>query len=235
LDRYDNFFEQTLNLISKYRKQETRHKEQKTSKNSMKKLPISFYQRDDVLQIAKELLGKIVLTNWNGVATSGRIVECEAYNGVIDRASHAFGGRRTDRNEVMYEKAGTAYVYLCYGIHHLFNVVTNEKDIPHAILIRALEPIKGIEKMLKRRKKKKIDHTLTKGPGSLSQALGILTKHNGSSLQSKQLFIADDGFVPDKKTVGVSPRIGVEYSGEAANYPYRFYIKGNPFVSGRPR
>lgn len=201
----------------------------------MKKLPLSFYQRDNVLQIARELLGKILVTKWNSIVTSGRIVECEAYNGIIDRASHAFGGRRTDRNEVMYREAGTAYVYLCYGIHHLFNVVTNEKDIPHAILIRALEPIKGIDIMLKRRRKKKKDHTLTKGPGSLSQALGIFTKHNGSSLQSKHIFIADDGFIPDKKTIGTSPRIGVESSGEAANYPYRFYIKGNPFVSGKPK
>ena len=199
----------------------------------MRKLPVSFYQRDNVLQIAKELLGKIVVTKRNGIVTSGRIVECEAYNGVIDRASHAFGGRRTARNEIMYREAGTAYVYLCYGIHHLFNVVTNEKEIPHAILIRALEPIKGIPEMLKRRGKKKLDHTITKGPGSLSVALGITVANNGISLQSKRLFIADDGFISDKKMISSSPRIGVEYSGEAAAYPYRFFIKGNPFVSGR--
>ena len=200
----------------------------------MKKLPISFYQRNNVLQIAKELLGKILVTNWRGSITSGRIVECEAYYGVIDRASHAYEGRRTDRNEIMYGEAGTAYVYLCYGIHHLFNVVTNEKEIPHAILIRALEPMEGIKKMLKRRDKEKPDNTLTKGPGSLSEALGIKVKNNGISLQSEKLFIADDGFVYDKKMIGSSARIGVEYSGEAASYPYRFYVKGNPFVSGRP-
>jgi DNA-3-methyladenine glycosylase len=202
-------------------------------KQAMKKLPVSFYQRDNVLQVAKELLGKILVTKWNGIVTSGRIVECEAYNGVIDRASHAFGGRRTARNEVMYNEAGTAYVYLCYGIHHLFNVVTNEKEIPHAILIRALEPIEGIPQMLKRRSKKQFDHTITKGPGSLSVALGITVANNGISLQGKQLFIADDGFIPEKKMIGKSPRIGVEYSGEAAVYPYRFFIKGNPFVSGK--
>lgn len=201
--------------------------------NMMKKLPSAFYQRADVLQIAKELLGKVLITNRNGIVTSGRIVECEAYLGIIDRASHAFGGRRTNRNEIMYGEAGTAYVYLCYGIHYLFNVVTNEKNIPHAILIRALEPIEGIEKMLKRRKKKKLDYTLTKGPGSLSAALGISVANNGISLQSKKIFIADDGFIPDKKTIGSSVRIGVEYSGEAAGYPYRFYIEGNPFVSGK--
>jgi DNA-3-methyladenine glycosylase len=199
----------------------------------MRKLPVSFYERNDVLTIAKELLGKILVTNCDGILTSGRIVECEAYNGVIDRASHAFGGRRTARNEVMYGNAGTAYVYLCYGIHHLFNVVTNDKEIPHAILIRALEPISGIPEMLKRRGKKQFEHTITKGPGSLSVALGITVAKNGISLRSKQLFIADDGFIPEKKMIGKSPRIGVEYAGKAAAYPYRFFIKGNPFVSGR--
>jgi DNA-3-methyladenine glycosylase len=201
----------------------------------MKKLPESFYQRSDVLQIAKELLGKVLVTNWNGVITAGRIVECEAYDGVVDRASHAFGGRRTLRNEIMYAEAGAAYVYICYGLHHLLNVVTNEKDIPHAILIRALDPVSGVDKMLKRRGKKQMDNTLTKGPGSLSAALGISVKHNGYSLRSKELFIADDGFAFPKKLIAVSHRIGVASAKEAANYPYRFYIKGNPFVSGRPR
>ncbi|MFI5133586.1 MAG: DNA-3-methyladenine glycosylase [Chitinophagales bacterium] len=208
----------------------------------VKKLPVSFYQRDNVLQIAKELLGKLLITKCppagltgNGITTSGRIVECEAYDGEADRASHAFAGRRTARNEVMYAEAGTAYVYICYGIHHLFNVVTNSKDIPHAILIRALEPVNGINEMLKRREKKQLDYSLTKGPGSLSAALGISVVHNGFSLQSKTIFIADDGFVPDRKSVGSSTRIGVESSGEAAQYPYRFYIRGNPFVSGRPK
>ena len=198
----------------------------------MRKLPASFYQRENVLLIAKELIGKILISNWNGSITSGRIVECEAYNGVVDRASHAFGGRRTARNEVMYGNAGAAYVYLCYGIHHLFNVVTNKKEIPNAILIRALDPLDGISEMLRRRKKKQLDFTITKGPGSLSVALGITVANNGISLQSKELFIADDGFIPDKKMIGKSPRIGVEYSGEAAAYPYRFFIKGNPYVSG---
>lgn len=199
----------------------------------MRKIPASFYDRTDVLQIARELLGKILVTNWNSVITSGRIVECEAYDGVIDSASHAYKGRRTARNDVMYEKAGTAYVYICYGIHHLFNVVTNKKGIPHAILIRAVEPVEGISEMLKRRNKKKPDYSITKGPGSLSVSLGITVRQNGISLQSDTIFIADDAFIPDKKIVGVSPRIGVEGSGEAAGYPYRFFIKGNPYVSGR--
>jgi DNA-3-methyladenine glycosylase len=161
----------------------------------MKKLPVSFYQRENVLQIARELPGKLLVTNWNGVLTSGRIVEVEAYNGTIDKASHASGGRRTARNEIMYANGGVAYVYLCYGIHHLFNVVTNSSGTPHAILIRALEPVKGIDTMLQRVSKKKLDHSLTKGPGNLSKALGLFTKHSGCSLRSKELFIADDGFV----------------------------------------
>lgn len=201
----------------------------------MKKLPVSFYQRDNVLQVARDLLGKLLVTKWDGIVTSGRIVECEAYDGELDRASHAFAGRRTARNEVMYAEAGTAYVYICYGIHHLFNVVTNSRDIPHAILIRALDPVNGLSEMLKRRGKKQPDHSLTRGPGSLSTALGISVTLNGISLQDKKIFIADDGFISDKKSIGRSARIGVESSGEAAQYPYRFYIKGNPFVSGRPK
>ena len=201
----------------------------------MKKLGIDFYQRTNVLQIAKELLGKILVTNWNGLETSGRIVEVEAYNGAIDKASHASGGRRTNRNEIMYADGGVAYVYLCYGIHHLFNVVTNRKETPHAILIRALEPISGIDVMLQRTRKMQLDNSLTRGPGNVSKALGIFTKHTGESLLSKTLFIAEDDFNWSKKDLATSPRIGVDYAGEDAKLPYRFFIKGNPFVSGKPK
>ncbi|MBI5856353.1 MAG: DNA-3-methyladenine glycosylase [Sphingobacteriales bacterium] len=199
----------------------------------MRKLSLEFYQRKDVLTIAKDLLGKILVTNWKSTFTSGRIVEVEAYNGTIDKASHAFGGRRTKRNEVMYAEGGSAYVYLCYGIHHLFNVVTNNKDIPHAILIRALEPVRGVEVMLKRTGKKKTDYSLTRGPGNVSKALGILTKHSGISLPGKELYIADDGLVYSDKEIASSPRIGVDYAGRHAKLKYRFYVKGNPFVSGK--
>jgi DNA-3-methyladenine glycosylase len=200
----------------------------------MKKLDITFYQRDNVLQIAQELLGKMLVTKWNDIVTSGRIVEVEAYAGTIDKASHAHGGKRTARNEVMYAEGGVAYVYLCYGIHHLFNVVTHNKDSPHAILIRALEPIKGIDRMLERTGKKKLDNTLTRGPGNLSKAMGLYVSHSGHSLISKELFIAEDGFVYSKKEIAASPRIGVDYAGTDALLPYRYYIKGNPFVSGKP-
>jgi DNA-3-methyladenine glycosylase len=202
----------------------------------MRKLGIDFYQRANVLQIAKDLLGKILVTKWYGIETSGRIVEVEAYNGIIDKASHASGGRRTNRNEIMYGDGGFAYVYLCYGIHHLFNVVTNKQDIPHAILIRGIEPIKGIDVMLERTGKEKLDNTLTRGPGNVSKALGISFKHHtGHSLLSKDLFLAEDDFILNKKSLAASPRIGVDYAGEDASLPYRFYIKGNPFVSGKPK
>jgi len=200
-----------------------------------KKLGSKFYKRKDVAKIAKELLGKILVTNWDGVVTSGRIVECEAYEGIIDKASHASGGRRTRRNEIMYGEGGYAYVYLCYGIHHLFNVVTNFHEVPHAILIRALDPIEGVREMLLRTSKKKLDDTLTRGPGNVSKALGIFTRHSGISLSDDKIYIADDGGTFNKKEIAASPRIGVDYAGEDALLPYRFYVKGNPYVSGKPR
>jgi len=199
----------------------------------MKKLESGFYQRKNVLVVARELLGKILVTNWEGIVTSGRIVECEAYNGITDRASHAVGGRRTARNEIMYGAGGFSYVYLCYGIHHLFNVVTNLQDVPHAILIRAVEPVEGIEEMLLRTGKKKPDRTLTRGPGNVSKALGIYTKHNGIFLSDEKLFIADDGKKYTRSDIVASPRIGVDYAGEDAKLPYRFYVRGNPYVSGK--
>jgi DNA-3-methyladenine glycosylase len=201
----------------------------------MKKLDFDFYRRDNVLEVARELIGKLVVTRWNGKLTSGRIVECEAYAGAADKASHAAGGRRTNRTEIMYANGGVAYIYLCYGIHQMFNVVTNKKDIPHAILIRALEPVNGIDEMLLRTLKAKADHTLTRGPGNVCKALGIHTRHTGLSLRSSELFMADDGVVFSAKETGVSPRIGVDYAGKDALLPYRFYVKGNLYVSGKPK
>jgi DNA-3-methyladenine glycosylase len=193
----------------------------------------SFYDRNDVTTIAKELLGKILVTNFNSTLTSGRIVETEAYAGAGDKASHAYGNRRTARTEVMFGNPGTAYVYLCYGIHHLFNVVTNRKDIPHAILIRAVEPLAGIESMLLRTGKIKKDYTLTRGPGNVSRALGIFTFHTGISLLSNELFIGDDGYKLDESRIMATTRIGVDYAAEDAFLPYRFIIKDNPYVSGK--
>lgn len=201
----------------------------------MKKLNMSFYRREDVLQVAKELIGKILITKWNNSETSGRIVEVEAYRGVIDKASHAYGGRRTVRNEIMYAEGGVAYIYLCYGIHHLVNFVTHEKNIPHAVLIRALEPVTGTDIMLKRTGKKRLDNTLTRGPGNVSRALGLHVSHSGWRLNSKEFFVADDGYKLSRTAIASSPRIGVDYAQEDALLPYRFYLKGNPYVSGKPK
>jgi DNA-3-methyladenine glycosylase len=198
----------------------------------MLKLKNQFYMKEDVLQVARELLGKVLVTKFEGKVTSGRIVETEAYAGITDKASHAWKGRRTSRTEIMYAKGGTAYVYLCYGIHHLFNVVTNKTDVPHAILVRAIEPLMGIEVMLERTKKIKAGYTLTRGPGNVSKALGIFTIHSGQSLLGNELFIADDGYKLNKKNLLATPRIGVEYAGEDAKLPYRFIMKDNLYVSG---
>jgi len=193
----------------------------------------SFYDRADVTLIAQQLLGKLLTTTFDGVITAGRIVETEAYNGAVDRASHAYGNRRTNRTEVMFGQPGTAYVYLCYGIHHLFNVVTNREEIPHAILIRAIEPIIGVEVMQRRTKKKILDNTITRGPGNVSKALGIFTRHTGLDLVTSDIRILDDGFRYKKKDIIVTTRIGVEYSGPDALLPYRYIVKGNPYVSGK--
>lgn len=200
----------------------------------MKKLPLQFYQRPDVILIARELIGKVIVTKIDGLITSGRIVETEAYIGLTDKASHSFGGKRTARNEHMYAAAGISYVYICYGMHHLFNVVTNKKEIPDAVLIRAVEPLKGIDVMLKRTGKKVPDNTLTRGPGNAAKALGISKMHSGTNLLGVEICIVDDGFELNKQLIGASKRIGVESAGAAAHYPYRFYLRSNRFVSGSP-
>lgn len=184
------------------------------------------------MRIARDLLGKILVTRFGNDRTSGRIVEAEAYGGEPDQASHAFGGRRTRRTEVMYQAGGTAYVYLCYGMHHLFNVVTNMKGIPHAILIRAIEPMEGISTMLARAGKEELTPSLTRGPGNVGRALGLDRIHSGHSLLGEEIFIEDDGYRVRKADLGVSVRIGVQYAGKDAQLPYRFFIRGNRYVSG---
>lgn len=197
-------------------------------------LPESFYARRDVVKIAKELLGKVLVTRFDGIITSGIITETEAYAGISDKASHAYGGRRTNRTEIMYRKGGTAYVYLCYGIHHLFNVVTNVQDVPHAVLIRAIEPLEGIEHMLERRAMSKLIPAMTAGPGAMSMALGITTHYTGESLTGTGdtgIVIEDRGIRVTGKAIRESPRIGVAYAQDDALLPYRFYIADNKFVS----
>ena len=199
----------------------------------LKKLDKSFYNRNDVVSVARKLLGKIIVTNFGGWLTSARIVESEAYAGVIDRASHAYGGRKTARTSVMYDEPGTAYVYLCYGIHQMFNVVTGPAGTPHAVLIRAAEPLEGIDFMLARTGKMNPDTTLTKGPGNVAKALGIFTTHTGKSLQSDDFYIADDGLVIKKSSIVATPRIGVDYAGAHAELLYRFVVKESSYVSGK--
>ena len=190
----------------------------------MPKLPKEFYLRNNVLDISRDLLGKYIFTRIDKQLTGGIITEVEAYAGQTDRASHAYAKRRTPRNEVMYSEGGVAYIYLCYGMHHLFNIVTNKAEIPHAILLRGIMPTDGIEAMLCRRNKFKVDKTLTSGPGSVSQALGIKTTFNGTNLCGNIIWLEDKGFSTDGIKIITSPRIGVSYAGQDALLPYRFIL-----------
>ncbi len=200
----------------------------------MKKLTIEFYKRKNVVQIARELLGKIIQTNFDGYITTAKIVETEAYIGITDKASHAWQGKRTQRNEHMYAQPATVYVYICYGIHQMFNIVTNKKEIPDAVLIRAVEPLEGIHTMTERTGKKCTDATITKGPGNVAKALGIHKIYSGENLLGENICIMSaDNFIAEDQ-IGSSKRIGVDYAGEDALLPYRFYIKGNKYVSGKP-
>ena len=189
------------------------------------KLTEEFYRREDVVGISRELLGKVLCTRVNRKLTSLVITETEAYAGVTDRASHAYGDRRTKRTEPMYAAGGHAYVYLCYGIHHLFNVVTNVEGVPHAILIRAGRPLEGLRHMLERRNKATADQTLLAGPGSTAQALGISTSLTGLSLTGKRIWLEDRGIGVEPSSVSVGPRVGVDYAGEDASLPYRFVAR----------
>jgi len=197
----------------------------------MHKLPFSFYQNHDVLLLAQQLLGKQLFTLKDGQLTGGTIVETEAYHGVTDKASHAYGGRFTNRTQTMYQDGGISYVYLCYGIHSLFNVVTASQDTPHAVLIRGIEPVTGIDIMLQRRKMVTLKPNLTAGPGALSQALGIDRSLNAKDLTGEELWIADNGISFPADQVISGPRIGVDYAGDHVLLPWRFYVKGNPYVS----
>ncbi|MDB5032468.1 DNA-3-methyladenine glycosylase [Mucilaginibacter sp.] len=195
------------------------------------KLPESFYRRNDVVTISRELLGKYLFTCINGLVTGGYIVETEAYNGIIDKAAHSYDNRLTPRTKTMYMHGGIAYVYLCYGIHEMFNVVTAVEGEPKAILIRAIQPTEGLDIMLDRRKMTIVKPNLTSGPGSVARALGISRDINAISLLSDTLWIEDRGMVIPDENIAAVPRIGVAYAGEDALLPYRFYIKGNIYVS----
>jgi DNA-3-methyladenine glycosylase len=191
----------------------------------------SFYERNDVVLIAKELLGKVLCTSFNGTMTSGIIVETEAYDGRMDKACHAHIHGKTERTKIMYGEAGHAYVYLCYGIHHLFNVVTNKKGLADAVLIRAIEPLDGIPTILERRNKTKLERSVGGGPGIASQALGITTNNYGHLLTKAPIWIEDRGVCYEEDQIIESPRVGVDYAGEDAKLPWRFRVKGNAYTS----
>lgn len=193
------------------------------------KLDPSFYQRTQVVPIAKELVGKCLFTRVNGKTTGGIIVETEAYSHQ-ERGCHAFQNKMTKRNEVMFREGGHAYVYLCYGIHNLFNVVTNFEGDADAVLIRALEPVEGIPLMM-RRMKAKSPARITSGPGKLTKALAIDRERNGDLLWSNHLWIEDAGARIKSADLVASPRIGIDYAGKDALLPWRFTLKGSTWVS----
>ncbi len=188
------------------------------------KLPLNFYLRNDVVEVSRELLGKVLCSNQDDQITKAVITETEAYAGVTDKASHAYGGRRTNRTEPLFGQGGTAYVYLCYGMHHLFNVIVGDVGVPLAILIRAAEPMQGIDVMRQRRKKPGTGKLRLAGPGTLSQALGIRTELTGTSLLEDHIWIEDQQITVRPEDITIGPRIGIDYAEEDAKRPYRFRI-----------
>lgn len=204
---------------------------QQTMKKSP--LPPSFFTGEDVVQLSKDLLGKYLVTSFDGQVSAGKIVETEAYRGPDDKACHAWMNRRTNRTEIMFAEGGHAYVYLCYGIHHLFNIVTGKKDMPHAVLIRAIEPADNPEIMLRRRNSRVLNTRLTSGPGSLTQALGITTQHSGLNLTAADtpIWLEDRGDRIPEGDIMASPRVGVAYAGECALWPWRFRVRDSKWTS----
>ncbi|OOQ62097.1 DNA-3-methyladenine glycosylase [Mucilaginibacter pedocola] len=195
------------------------------------KLPESYYLGSDVVALSRDLIGKYLFTKIDGVVTGGYIVETEAYNGIVDKASHSYGNRITPRTKTMFAQGGIAYVYLCYGIHEMFNIVTSVEGQPHAILIRAVVPTDGVDVIMARRNMETLKPNITKGPGSVAKALGISRAINAFSLQSDTIWVEDRGLSFPDEEVATGPRIGVDYAGEDALLPYRFYVRGNKFVS----
>lgn len=195
--------------------------------SSFSPLPIDFYTRTNVVQIARELLGKVLYTSFDHKTTAGIIIETEAYAGIIDKASHAYNNRRTARTEIMFGEGGHAYVYLCYGIHSLFNIVTSVNDEPHAVLIRGIQPYKGIDIMKERKKKSVLSPKDGIGPGNITKLLGISLTHTGLNLvetlnPEMKIWIQDEGIIVKDEEIIAGPRIGVDYAAEDALLPYRF-------------
>ena len=186
------------------------------------------------MQVARDLLGKVLVTVFDGQRTAGLITEVEAYRAPDDRACHAYGNRRTRRTEVMFQAGGRAYIYLCYGIHHLFNVVTGPEGMAHAVLVRAVAPLEG-EGVMRARRNNATGTALTTGPGALTQALGLHTSQTGQSLLSPDtsIWIEDRGFLVEELDIAAGPRIGVAYAGECAAWEWRFWLRDSPYVKRR--
>jgi DNA-3-methyladenine glycosylase len=196
------------------------------------KLPREFYTRPNVLEVARDLLGKkLVVPNRNGRHVAGIIVETEAYRGPEDRASHAYSGRRTNRTETMYGPGGTAYVYFVYGMYNQFNVVTNVENVPHAVLVRALEPVEGLD-IIRRRRPGRSEYEWTSGPGRLCLALGIDRRLDKADLLGDRVWV-EEGISISSRQIARGPRVGIDYAESWVNKPWRFWIKDNPFVSKR--
>ena len=186
----------------------------------MKKLDTGFYLRDNVVAVAKDLIGKLLVTNFNGIHTSARITETEAYAGVTDKASHAYGDKRTTRTRIMYRSGGCAYIYLCYGIHSMLNVVTNREGVPHAVLIRGVMPVNGLKQM-QARMGRKLQNVIS-GPGLTARAMGIHYSMTGKSLLDEEITLFDDAHKVHPSDISITPRIGIDYAEEDAFLPYRF-------------
>ncbi len=191
-----------------------------------------FYTRTDTLRVARELLGKrLVVPSEEGERVSGLVVEVEAYLGVEDRGAHSYGGRRTRRTETMFGAGGRAYVFFVYGMHHQFNVVTGPEGQPHVALVRAVEPDEGVELMKARRPVSK-ERELTSGPGKLCRALGIDLTFDGEDLTTgRRVWLEETGIKYRPDEIAAGPRIGIDYAGEDALKPWRFWVKGNEYVS----
>ena len=194
------------------------------------KLPRGFYTDSDVVTVARRLLGRLlVVPTRGGQRVSGIIVETEAYRGPEDRASHAFGGRRTARTETMYGRGGTAYVYIVYGMYYQFNVVTAGADVPHAVLVRALEPLEGV-RVMRRRRGGGTDRSLTSGPGKLCIALGIDRRLDRADLLGDRIWIEEGRRIPASR-IASGPRVGIDYAEAWVDRPWRFWLRDSPFVS----
>jgi DNA-3-methyladenine glycosylase len=195
----------------------------------MERLHQAFYL-DDAVTVARRLVGAHIVRILNGTTMVARIVETEAYMAPEDKASHAVNGRRTKRTRVFYEQGGTAYVYLIYGMHHCLNVVTNEPEVPHAVLVRAAEPVEGLELMRRNRgSTARADNELTNGPGKLCSALAIDLRFNGVDLCSSPALFLASGETP--QGLEVSPRRNIDYAEEYRSKPWRFYDAGSKSVS----